>query len=51
LAIVSDAVEKYYGITVRICGTRKPALEMAIIACSDGNIPQSRAEPGGSGFG
>jgi len=51
LAIISNSVEEYYGIAVRICWTRKPALKMAPIAGSDRNVPQSRAEPGGSGFG
>jgi hypothetical protein len=51
LAIVSDSVEEYHGIAVRFCWTRKPALKMAAISCSYRNVPQSRAEPGGSGFG
>jgi hypothetical protein len=44
-------VEEYHGIAVRFCWTRKPALKMATIARSDGNVPQSGTETGGSGFG
>jgi hypothetical protein len=51
LAIVSDAVEKDYRITVPIRWTCKPALKMAVIAGSDRNVLQSRTEPGGSSFG
>jgi hypothetical protein len=51
LAIVSDAVEEYHGIAVRFSWTRKPALKIASISCSNRNVPQSRAEPDGSGFG
>jgi hypothetical protein len=51
LAIVADAVEKDYGIVVRVSWTRKPALEMAAIAGSDGNILQKRTESGGSSLG